>query len=60
MSWGKTPKLIIFSREESPAKYGSLYEQWIFELSSLQRTYSEVQIKEAILHSVKGVAGIVR
>ena len=38
-----------FSRDENPTKHERLYEQWIFEVRSLQQTNSEAQIKKAIL-----------
>ena len=58
---GKASRFSIFSWEKFLAKHESLYEQWVFEVQSLQRTYSKVKIKEAILNSVKGaVVQIVR
>ena len=56
MGGGKVPKLSVFSRDEKPAKHEASYEQWLFEMRSIQHTYAEPQIKEAIHRSIKGVA----
>ena len=58
---GKVPKLSILDGGENPAKHESMYQQWIFDMRSLQRIYPKAQMKEVIPHSVKVVAaGIVR
>ena len=59
MDRGKVPKLSVFSGHENLPKHDASYEQWIFEIRSIQHTYSESQIKEAILRSGKDAAASV-
>ena len=48
------PKLLIFSGER--VKGEASFEQWSYELQSLQKTYSESAFREGIQRSLRGVA----
>ena len=48
------PKLSIFSGER--VKGEASFEQWLYELQSLRRTYSESTFREGIQRSLRGAA----
>ena len=53
----RTPRLSFFSGEDPPGKSEKTYEQWIFDVKTVQPSYPEGLLKEAIFGSLKGNAG---
>ena len=50
-----------FSGDDSPGKHESSFDQWVFEVKTMQRTYFEAQINEAIVGFLKrSAASLVR
>ena len=49
----KPPELSLFSREEVPGKHEI---RWLFEVRTIQQSYTEPLVREAIVQSVKGWA----
>ena len=52
----RTPKLSTFSGDDNPGKHKCSFDQWYFEVKTVQATYAEPQIKEAMIRSLKGTA----
>ena len=50
----KPPKLSLFSGEEVPRKHGISFNRWLFEVRTIQQSYAEPLIREAIIRSVRG------
>ena len=50
------PKYGMFNKEPPHGKNEVQYDQWIFEVQELQKTYEEALVREAIIFSLKGKA----
>ena len=52
----KLPKLNLFSGEEVPGKHEISFNRWLFEVRTIQQSYAETLVWEAIIRSVRGWA----
>ena len=50
----KPPKLSLFSGEEVPGKHEIRFNRWLFEVRTIQQSYAEPLVREAIIRSVMG------
>ena len=50
----KAPKLSIISGEEVPGKHEISFNRWLFEVRTIQQSYAEPLVREAIIRSVRG------
>ena len=52
----KPLNLAFFSVEEVPGKHEISFNRWIFEVRTIQQSYAEPLVREAIIRSVRGQA----
>ena len=54
--YSKPPKLSLFNGEEVPRKHKISFNRWLFEVRTIQQSYAEPLVREAIITSVRGWA----
>ena len=52
----KPSKLSLFIGEEVPGKQNTIFNRWPFEVRTIQQSYAESPVWEAIIRSVRGKA----
>ena len=52
--YSKPLKLSLFSGEEVPGKHEISFNRWLFEVRTIQQSYAEPLVREAIIRSVRG------